>query len=281
MTVHDVQCATYLSQKRCGTDENGKPVAVDCYAARLQKDLERLLRYASTEKSIELTDDIFKMSATSIQKLRAYCERGEALSIEDEENILRTIDTLSRKAHPVTAASLEVSEIMGTPHEYLDDRQAAIKNNVESIISYSWFLAIIVVFFAVAAASWDHLQITQTNHTYRITSINILAGILGACAYVLRSILTKLGEKTFIPKDKWAYILRFTLGAILGYIIPTATGLVEAPPDKEGTLAIPPEIVAFLAGYAVEPMFSALDNLVDKIKVLVGRSPAGGAVTAK
>jgi hypothetical protein len=84
---------------------------------------------------------------------------------------------------------------------------------------------------------------------------------------------TGLANKTFVLRDSSAYALRSILGMILGYIIPHLYG------DSAGLLTS--IAVPFLAGYAVEPMFAALDNVVLTLRDAVSRTAAPGDSKAK
>jgi hypothetical protein len=103
----------------------------------------------------------------------------------------------------------------------------------------------------------------------------IALGFLGACAYILRSILQGLAARTFVLRDGTSYVLRAILGMILGFMIPNLFL------DKNAHLGLGAIAIPFLAGYAVEPMFAALDNIVLTLRDAVSRSPVPGAAKAR
>ncbi len=84
-------------------------------------------------------------------------------------------------------------------------------------------------------------------------------GLLGAFAYVLRGLSEEIREITYSVDSDIKYILRITLGALAGL----AVGLVFVPDtDHFVTLNLPPLTLAFIAGYSIEFLFTAIDRFV-------------------
>jgi len=87
----------------------------------------------------------------------------------------------------------------------------------------------------------------------------LLYGILGGCAYILRTVSQEVKNKSYSAESKPQYQLRLYLAAVAGLAI----GWFLSPEDGSGGLiSLPPLAVAFLAGYSVEILFSALDGFV-------------------
>jgi hypothetical protein len=88
----------------------------------------------------------------------------------------------------------------------------------------------------------------------------LLAGVLGAFAYVLRHASSQIDEYRYTKASSAKYPPRLLLGALLGAIV----GLFYTPDgDLQKSLGISLSAFAFLAGYSVELVFSFLDNLVE------------------
>lgn len=87
----------------------------------------------------------------------------------------------------------------------------------------------------------------------------LLYGLLGACAYVLRSLAREISKRIYTAQSNIRFQLRMYLGALSGlavvWVIPgeISIGLGEN---------ITQLALAFLAGYSVEIVFAAMDALV-------------------
>jgi len=96
----------------------------------------------------------------------------------------------------------------------------------------------------------------------------LLYGLLGAFAYVLRDIAREVRDVTFSAESTIRYGLRLSLGLLSGI----AVGLLLTPGTGEDGNAVPSEVLdlktlsplglAFVAGYAVELIFAAMDRIV-------------------
>lgn len=111
------------------------------------------------------------------------------------------------------------------------------------------------------------IRVTQSSqHPILIIGSYILPlfyGLLGAYAYVLRGLYEEVKNITYSPDSDIKYILRITLGALTGL----AVGLVFVP-DSEALLTInlPPLTLAFVAGYSIEFLFTAIDKMIGGMK---------------
>jgi hypothetical protein len=200
--------------------------------------------------------------------------------------LLQAIDKLVPRIYPATAASLEIAQLMEVGSTAASDRQKAIQRRVRSLINlwiYSTIAALLISVVTAAAAS-DSTKSIATAQGPDV--VNLVAwfnafskffsplalGFLGACSYILRMILQGLAAQTFVLRDGTTYTLRAMLGVTLGFMIPKllSDDAVTSPTKFFSAVAIP-----FLAGYAVEPMFAALDNIVTTLKDAVGKQPPG------
>jgi hypothetical protein len=125
----------------------------------------------------------------------------------------------------------------------------------------------------------SYVALNESERTLRLISefiLPLLYGLLGASAFVLRDLTNTISAVTFSRSKMINYNLRLIMGPLVGI----AVGLFLAQPasdifnetgglasenlaartDSGSTFGIGG--LAFLAGYSVEMLFSALDNLV-------------------
>ncbi|SHG15703.1 hypothetical protein [Vibrio gazogenes] len=88
----------------------------------------------------------------------------------------------------------------------------------------------------------------------------LMYGLLGAFIFVLRSLLQQIRTLTYTASREIGYRLRLTLGCLAGMI----TGWLLKP--DIGTMTLSPMALAFIAGYSIEVLFSALDMIIDNIR---------------
>jgi hypothetical protein len=86
----------------------------------------------------------------------------------------------------------------------------------------------------------------------------VLYGALGTCAFVLRSLFREMVDRTFDGRRTGEFMVRIFLGMLSGLALQWL--VVRA----DGTAAggVTPAVLAFLGGYSVEMMFTAMDRLV-------------------
>jgi hypothetical protein len=99
------------------------------------------------------------------------------------------------------------------------------------------------------------LQILQTY------VLPLLYGWVGSMAFVLRSLIVAVKNKTFRVEFNVEYRLRVYLGLLAGLVI----GWFLSPKSDShqfGVADLTPAAVSFLAGYSVEILFSTMDRIV-------------------
>lgn len=89
----------------------------------------------------------------------------------------------------------------------------------------------------------------------------LLYGLLGACAFVLRSVTAEVKAEIFSRTSDVSYRLRLMLGLVAGLSI----GWFLHPTDKDAGLlaSLSPLALAFIGGYSVELLFAVLDRIVN------------------
>jgi hypothetical protein len=115
---------------------------------------------------------------------------------------------------------------------------------------------------AVEVAEADSLRATLLN--VRLTLANIanylipmLMGLLGALAFILRSLTIHLREHTYVHMSASLSVVRMCLGAVAGVF-----GTMLAPGSDGALKGLPPLIVPFVFGYGIEILFSIMDRVV-------------------
>jgi hypothetical protein len=86
----------------------------------------------------------------------------------------------------------------------------------------------------------------------------VLYGALGTCAFVMRSLFREMAERSFDGRRTGEFVVRIFLGMLSGL---TVQWIVVR---SDGTVAggMTPAVLAFLGGYSVEMLFTAIDRLV-------------------
>lgn len=102
----------------------------------------------------------------------------------------------------------------------------------------------------------------------------LIYGLLGACVFILRDLSAKLKAYTFTKTSRINFHIRQYLGMLGGL----AVGWFVTPEQPSGAfMALSPLALAFLAGYSIELLFTAMDTLIGAFagKRQAG-APAGG-----
>ena len=99
-------------------------------------------------------------------------------------------------------------------------------------------------------------SIIQAMSTYVLP---MLYGLVGACAYILRSLFTEIRQVTFHGASIINHRLRLPLGMLSGVAI---GWFFKAETLSSELGSIQPLALAFIAGYSVELLFTAMDTLI-------------------
>ena len=87
----------------------------------------------------------------------------------------------------------------------------------------------------------------------------LLYGLLGACAFILRSLAREIKTVTYSKESDISYALRLALGALAGLIVGWFVFLL---PGETVLSSVSPLAIAFLVGYNIEILFSLMDKLI-------------------
>jgi hypothetical protein len=86
----------------------------------------------------------------------------------------------------------------------------------------------------------------------------VLYGALGTCAYILRTIYSQMCERSFDARQNGEFIVRIFLGMLSGITLQWI--FVRDGSSVPG--GITPAVLAFIGGYSVEVLFTAMDRLL-------------------
>ena len=86
----------------------------------------------------------------------------------------------------------------------------------------------------------------------------MLLGLLGAYAYVLRTVDREIRERSFAENSALHHVVRLSLGALAGI----AVGWFLKPEQIGLLSSVPAWVMAFVAGYGIELLFAFLDRIV-------------------
>ena len=88
--------------------------------------------------------------------------------------------------------------------------------------------------------------------------VPMLFGAIGACTYVLRLISDQIRETSFSATSPVRHAVRVLLGALSGFAVGLG-GIVTGAGLSAAALA-------FVSGYAVEPVFATMDGIAEKFR---------------
>lgn len=96
----------------------------------------------------------------------------------------------------------------------------------------------------------------------------IIYGLLGSCLYIIRRLTSEIRYSIATRDSIIELKTRFFLGGVSGlivawFVLPKTTSTVDLLSNSPGTLSsLSPLVLSFIAGYAIEIVFSAIDNIV-------------------
>jgi hypothetical protein len=115
-------------------------------------------------------------------------------------------------------------------------------------------------FFETRRAVTERTEGADTRLTgFKLYLLPVLLGMLGACTFVIRAISDQIKDFTFSKVSPLRHVLRVFVGAIVGVLVVTFYN--AALPTQLSVLGW-----AFAAGYAMEPIFAAIDTITAKLK---------------
>jgi len=98
----------------------------------------------------------------------------------------------------------------------------------------------------------------------------LMYGALGTCAYILRTIYAQMVRRSYDARRGGEFIVRIFLGMLSGITLQWL--LVRDGSTVPG--GITPAVLAFLGGYSVELLFTAIDRLLSAVTGSMKTAPA-------
>src|SRR5215469_1813807 len=123
-------------------------------------------------------------------------------------------------------------------------------------------------FQGLDSATWN---IVKAEYVLQITSrffLPVMYGFMGAAVFLIRKIYQEYNRESLSESSTVDFRLRFFLGGVAGlaiawFLAPSSKPVAGALSTSSGTLAnLSPLVLSFVAGYAVELLFSLIDRVV-------------------
>ena len=123
-------------------------------------------------------------------------------------------------------------------------------------------------FQGLDSATWN---IVKEEYVLQIMSrffLPVMYGFMGAAVFLIRKIYQEYNRESLSESSTVDFRLRFFLGGVAGlaiawFLAPSSEPVAGAVSTSSGTLAnLSPLVLSFVAGYAVELLFSLIDRVV-------------------
>lgn len=229
-------------------------VVLGCLVAtttRLSGEIEKLITTGNelTDKMVSETDELERaLGSKDFNAAGADQQRGIASLQKEFEQLNYLLDQILQKNNVLTRLySFGFSDAAyekGTlePAHKISDLRDAIKS------------------YYVTRRDLAEHQLRTSVYIEMLGSsvLPIILGLMGACAYVVRSISEQIKEGTFSSTSPVRHQVRVLLGGLAGVVIGFG-GVVSAT-------TLSPSALAFIAGYAVEPVFATFDSIAEKFR---------------
>lgn len=100
----------------------------------------------------------------------------------------------------------------------------------------------------------------------------LLYGLLGSCVYVLRTLAEQIRARSYTDSAKIDFRLRLYIGALSGLVV----GWFFSSDYSSVMATLQPNALAFLAGYSVDLLFSAMDRVIGAFSATQSNSRSQG-----
>jgi hypothetical protein len=88
--------------------------------------------------------------------------------------------------------------------------------------------------------------------------VPLLLGAVGAATYVVRLTSEQIKDSTFASSSPIRHVVRIALGSLVGLVV--GLGVFN------NELNLSSAALAFVAGYAIEPVFATFDGIAEKFR---------------
>jgi hypothetical protein len=227
-------------------------------------------------------------NASGQKNARRYCI-GDSTKLDSDNMIVERVVvgqllTESNEDLQKTGFDLEAKCIVGhLTSLFLEDDELFNWNNPKNPLEILWPSANVpneTHWNPQTLLSANDMGELEAENTFRYRSAKLkleiiskyvlpmLYGLLGACAFVLRSVANEVKAETYTRVSDVAFGLRLMLGLVAGLSV----GWFLQPTDVEHNIlrSLSPLALAFVAGYSVELLFTAMDRIVGSFTTLAG-----------
>jgi hypothetical protein len=179
----------------------------------------------------------------------------------------------AQKRDELTAKQLEILNAIASLEVKLGDYEITTEANYEILDNWNKCWRWPLRFLTHISSSEDDdaykkLISASIRANYALRAIQlyllpILYGLLGSLTYVLRILGSQIRNLTYTSESNIGYRLRTVLGALAGLAIAWFVQPTKETPELKAFATLSPFAVAFLAGYGVELLFSAMDRVIE------------------
>jgi len=250
------------------------PKTIDPYSHNVAEDVLLLSRYAVEVAKVP--------ESVAVDEAYALCRKQKVESLDDEEfrKLVRLYKSLEDALAPVTSRTLRATHV--------ETIRGYLVTSAGLYLTFLWILSIAIMLLAavtseeqildeiiVFANPEEHSWSFFWNTLYLINHSVFeacLYGTLGSTVFLLRNTSNRIRERTFIIFEIPADVGRLILGTLAGGLVALFPELFSGSQEQLDVtnmgVTFSLSFVAFLAGYNVDFVFSILDRIVEKIKLV-------------
>lgn len=218
-------------------------------------------------------------SSVTIEVASNIDQRSKAL--DEKSKLERELDVLkksldspkidAKKRAELTAKDREMLNVIASIEAKLENYELTTEANYKILDNWNkvwrWFLMCASCSSPEGDDAHKKLIIASTSANYALHAIQvyllpILYGLLGSITYVLRILGSQIKSLSYTSESNIGYRLRMVLGALAGLSIAWFVQPAGHPSELKAFATLSPFAIAFLAGYGVELLFSAMDRLI-------------------
>ena len=266
-TDESLEIADQIRQARAADAPNADACPIE---ARIRRELRKIVVFLIAMVAIFLVTQAYVIVLTDV------LQNHKSLR-EQHRSILTQIQTL-RAANP------DLIKDEAGPLKPLLDRHAelegkmTVSSRAEAHLMAMWWWAYPKPDGMDGAREPDATQVASVRmvavEDYAQSLLGILSqyvlplilGLLGAVAYIVRRALFNLAYHSYTPSFEGQFVMRLSLGGLLGVIAGIMFSLDEA---ELQTYSLSLVVVAFLMGYSVEFAFSLFDRLIERGRTML------------
>ncbi|NOY62713.1 MAG: hypothetical protein GXP10_06075 [Gammaproteobacteria bacterium] len=250
-----------------GAGDSSTPAVSDRasnYTKELLDDVALLARYA--------IDAGLQADPKMLERLLLLQDKAEHHTLDEKDIALLVgyYDQLTAVCGEVTAVTVRATERVN--ERYWGSPTGA---HLIKLWSLTLFVGLLIFFYQMLEYRVSYFSldagesITDANlfwvrlQHYASFFVPFTYGALGACAYLLRMVETKMQTREFDPGRIPQHWNRLVLGTLSGGMIVIFVN--ELPGSNGTTIQISEGALGFLAGYSIEFLFQALDRIIGAI----------------